>query len=146
MLPILMILAWLVALGLAVHLAAGAIGHRIAGRKRRRQALKKIREFKKDHHFDQKQRRWVRDKDRVALIDEPVEDRRFTLIVLAWLLFIIWEGYWLLEIRERYVASNRFDLPYGFLFIILVVVPLAGYLFIRRKLRRLTMRLPDGLR
>jgi Flp pilus assembly protein TadB len=146
MLPIVMILAWLVALGLAFYLATRSIKHRIAGRRRTRQALKKVREFRKHHHFDQKQGYWVRDKDRVALIDESVEDHRFTLAALAWLLFILWEGFWLLEIRERYVASHRFDLPYAFLFVVLVAVPFALYLLIRRKRRRLRMRPPDRLR
>jgi hypothetical protein len=145
MLPIVMIFAWLVALGLAVYLAARSIKHRVAGRQRRRQALKKVREFRKHHHFDEKQGRWVRDEDRVALIDESVEGQRFNLTALAWLLFVLWEGFWLLEIRERYAASHRFDLPYGFLFVILIVIPLALYWFIRRKLRRLKLRPPDTL-
>jgi hypothetical protein len=146
MLPILMILAWLVALGLAVYLAARSIKYRIAGRRRTRRALKEVRRFRKHHHFDQKQGYWVRDEDRVPLIDQSAEDRRFNLTALGWLLFILWEGYWLLEIRERYIASHRFDLPYVFLFVILVAVPLAFYLLIRRKLRRLRTRPPDTLR
>lgn len=145
MLPILMILAWLIALGLAVYLAHRAIKHRVAGRQRKRQVLTRFQEFRKHHHFDQNQGYWVRNKDRVALVDETAEDRRFTLIALAWLLFVLWEGYWLFEIWERYAASQRFDLPYGFLFLITVAVPLACYWFIRRKLRRLRMRPPNGL-
>jgi len=140
-----MILAWLVALGLAVYLAGRSIKHRIAGRHRRRRALENIRKFRRHHHYDEKEGYWVRDNDRVALIDESVEDHRFNLAALAWLLFILWEGYWLLEIRERYVASHRFDLPYMFLFVVLVAIPLAVYLLIRRKRRRLRMRPPDRL-
>src|SRR5262249_23078133 len=112
MLPVVMILAWLVALGLAAYLAVRAITRRMACRHRRSKELKEVREFRKHHHFDQKQGYWVRNQDRVALIDKTAEDRRFNLTALAWLLFILWEGYWLLEIRERYVASQRFDLPY----------------------------------
>jgi len=53
-----------------------------------------------------------------------------------WLLFILWEGYWVLEIREQYVAKGRLELPYVFLFFMLVGIPFALYLFLRRKLRR----------
>ena len=74
--------------------------------------------------------------DRVALIDHSAEDRRIFLIVIGGLLFILWEGYWVLEIREQYVTRGRLELPYVFLFFMLVGVPLALYLFLRRKLRR----------
>src|ERR1700741_3008531 len=102
MLPILMILAWLVALGLAVYLAARSIKYRIAGRRRTRRGLKEGRRFRKDHHFDEKQGDWVRDEDRVPLIDQSAEYRRFNHASLGCVLFILWEGCCLLEIRERY--------------------------------------------
>ena len=103
---------------------------------RKKHALRTAREFRKNHHFDPKQKRWVRNVDRVALIDHSAEDRRIFLIVIGGLLFILWEGYWVLEIREQYVARGRLELPYVFLFFMLVGVPLALYLFLRRKLRR----------
>ena len=136
MLQIGLVVAWLIALSLAIHLAIKAIKARLLGRRERRQALKTAREFRKNHHFDPKQKRWVRNVDRVALIDHSAEDRRIFLIVIGWLLFILWEGYWVLEIREQYVAKGRLELPYVFLFFMLVGVPLALYLFLRRKLRR----------
>jgi hypothetical protein len=88
----------------------------------------------------------VRNVDQVALIDESVNDRRFYLTFLGWLLFILWEGYWLLEIREQFVSIGRLQLPYMFLFLILFVVPLAWYLFLRRKLRRLAIIPMDAVR
>jgi len=87
----------------------------------------------------------VRNVDQVPLIDDSIKDRRFSLKFIGWLLFILWEGYWLWEIRAQYVESGRLQLPYVFLFFILVVVPLAWYLFLRRKLRRLAM-IPLDLR
>jgi hypothetical protein len=68
-----------------------------------------------------------------------------SLTVKALNLFILWEAYWLWEIRARFVETGRLQLPYVFLFFILVVVPLAWYLFLRRKLRRLAM-IPHDLR
>ena len=135
MLQIGLVIAWLIALGLAIHLATKAIKARLLGRRQRRQALKTAQEFRKNHHFDPKQKRWVRNVDQVALIDHSGEDRGIFLTVVSWLLFILWEGYWVLEIREQYIARGRLELPYVFLFFIMVVVPLAWYLFLRRKLR-----------
>ena len=139
MLQIGLVIAWLIALGLAIHLATKAIKARLLGRRQRRQALKTAREFRKNHHFDPKQKRWVRNVDQVALIDHSAEDRRIFLIFIFWLLFILWEGYWVLEIYEQYVARGRLELPYVFLFFMVVVVPLALYSFLRRKLRRVAI-------
>jgi hypothetical protein len=133
MLQIGLVVAWLIALSLAIHLAIKAIKARLLGRRERRQALKTAREFRKNHHFDPKQKRWVRNVDQVALIDHSAEDRRIFLIVIGWLLFILW------EIREQYVANGRLDLPYAFLFFMVVAIPFALYLFLRRKLRRVAI-------
>ena len=139
MLQIGLVVAWLIALGLAIHLATKAIKARLLGRRQRRQALKTAREFRKNHHFDPKQERWVRNVDQVALIDHSAGDRRIFLIFIFWLLFILWEGYWVSEIYEQYVARGRLELPYVFLFFMVVVVPLALYSFLRRKLRRVAI-------
>src|SRR5215813_5855137 len=139
MLQIGLLIAWLIALSLAIHLATQAIKARLLGRRERRQALRTAREFRRSHHFDPKQKRWVRNVDQVALIDHSADDRRIFLIVIGWLLFILWEGYWVLEIREQYVAKGRLELPYVFLFFMLVGIPLALYLFLRRKLRRMAI-------
>jgi len=136
MLQIGLLIAWLIALSLAIHLATQAIKARLTGRRERKRARRTAREFTKNHHFDPKQKRWVRNVDRVALIDHSAEDRRIFLIVIGLLLFVLWEGYWVLEIREQYVTRGRLELPYVFLFFMLVGVPLALYLFLRRKLRR----------
>ena len=140
MLQIGLVVAWLIALILAIHLATTAIKARLLGRRIRKQARKTAREFRKSHHFDPRQKRWVRNVDQVALIDHSAEDRRIFLIVIFWLLFILWEGYWGLEIYEQYVArGGRLALPYVFLLFMTVVVPFTLYLFLRRKLRRVAM-------
>jgi hypothetical protein len=136
MLQIGLVVAWLIALSLAIHLATKAIKARLLGRRVRKQALKTAREFKKNHHFDPKQKHWVRTVDQVALVDHSAGDRRIFLIFVFWLLVILWEGYWVLEIYEQYVARGRLELPYVFLFFMMVVVPLALYSFLRRRLRR----------
>ena len=145
MLQIGLVLAWLIALSLAIHLAITAIKARLLGRRVRKQARKTAREFRKNHHFDPKQKYWVRNVDKVALIDHSAKDRRIFLIVIFWLLFILWEGYWVSEIYEQYAARGRLELPYVFLFFMVVVVPLALYSFLRRKLRRVAIIPVDQL-
>ena len=139
MLNIVLILAWMVALGLAVYLATRAVKFRLRGRQQRKLAHRKIRDFTRHHSFDERQQRWVR-KDGVILVDEVIEDRRLNLVVLGWLAFVLWEGYWIWEIAQRYSETKSLQLPYVFLFFILVVIPLAVYSFIRRRIRRSTRR------
>ena len=146
MLQIGLVVAWLIALILGIHLAITAIKARLLGRRVRKQARKTAREFRKNHHFDPKKKRWVRNVDKVALIDHSAEDRRVFLIVIFWLLFILWEGYWVSEIYEQYAARGRLELPYVFLFFMVVVVPLGLYSFLRRKLRRVAIIRVDQLR
>src|SRR5262252_1715236 len=145
MLQLGLVVAWLIALGLAIHLATKAIKARLLGRRVRRQALKTAQEFRKTHHFDPKQKHWVRNVDKVALIDHSAKDRRIFLIFIFWLLIILWEGYWVSEIYEQYVARGRLELPYVFLFFLVVVVSLALYSFLRRKLRRVAIIPVDQL-
>jgi hypothetical protein len=143
MLHLVIILGWIVFFGLAIYLVARALMRRLGGRRRRRTEFRKLREFRKHHHFDQKQRRWVRNVDGVVLIDQAAEDHWFMLAFFGWLLFVAWEGYWLWEIVERFRNfNNPLQLPYVFLFFIMVVIPLAVYLFFRRLKRRRLAQLP----
>jgi hypothetical protein len=144
MLNIMLILAWLIAFGLAVYLAPRAVKFRLRGRQQRRLARRKIRDFTRLHRLDERQQRWVR-KDGVVPVDEVIEDRRLNLVVLGWLAFVLWEGYWFWEIAQRYSETNRLQLPYVFLFFILFVIPLAVYFFIRRRIRRSARRPVDSL-
>ncbi|HET7384313.1 MAG TPA: hypothetical protein VFJ59_17225 [Pseudolabrys sp.] len=144
MLQIAIIIGWLVAFGLMIHLAKQAIKHRLRGRQERKLRFRKVREFIKHHHFDRKRRRWVRSVDGVEVIDEASEDYWFMLTILGWFLFVVWEVYWLSEIEERFRNSTRaWELPYPSLFVVLGVLPLAVYLFFRRRRMRQSARIPE---
>src|SRR5512137_122498 len=144
MLQIVVILGWLVAFGMVMCFAPQAIKHRLSGRRQRKLRFRKVREFIKHHHFDRKRRRWVRSVDGVEVIDEASEDRWFMLTILGWLLFVVWEGYWLSEIVERFSISTKpLQLPYPSLFFVLVVAPLVVYLFFRRRRMRRSARIPE---
>ena len=137
------ILGWLIAFGMAVYLATHAIKRRFLGRRRRSSEFRKLRDFRRHHYFDEKGARWVRKVDGEQLIDEVAEDHRFRLVFFGWVLFVLWEGYWLFELVQRFWETSRpLQLPYVFLFFILVVLPLAVYLFFRRRLRRSAQSLP----
>ena len=145
MLQIVIILGWLVAFGMVIYFAPQAIKHRLSGRRQRKLRFRKVREFIKHHHFDRKRRRWVRSVDGVEVIDEASEDYWFMLTILGWFLFVVWEVYWLLEIVERFsVSAKPLELPYPSLFVVLVVLPLAIYLFFRRRRMRRSARIPEG--
>jgi hypothetical protein len=135
MLIIVLILAWLIAFGLAVHLATRAVKFRLRGRQQSKLPHRKIRDY---HRLDERQQR----KDGMVLVDEVNEVRQLNLVVLGWLAFVLWEGYWFWEIAQSYSEANRLQLPYVFLFFILVVIPLAVYSFIRRRIRRSARRGP----
>ena len=79
----------------------------------------------------------------MIVTSEAHEDRWFRIAVFGGLLFVLWEGYWISEIVERARdTKGSLQLPYGFLFIVLVVVPLGIYWVCRRKMRRQSARLP----
>jgi hypothetical protein len=142
MIQIVIVIGWLFALGLMMYLATQAIKNRLSGGRRKKLEIGKLQKFRRHHHFDEKQHRWVRKHDGVTVIDDADEDRRFRLTFFLLLLFILWEGYWLWEIVERFRnASHPLELPYGFLFFILVVVPLVVRLLFRRKMRRESVQL-----
>jgi hypothetical protein len=143
MLQIVIILGWILAFGLAVYLATHAIKRRLLGRRRTKSEFRRLRDFRRHHHFDEKAARWVRKVDGKQLVDEVVEDHRFNLVFFGWALFVLWEGYWFFELAQRFSETSRpLELPYFFLFFILVVLPLAVYLFFRRRLRRSARSLP----
>jgi len=74
------------------------------------------------------------------------EDHWFRVMIFGWLLFILWEGYWIWEIIERgRDTQGPLQLPYVFLFFMLVFVPLVIYWVCRRKMRRQSVRLPIEL-
>jgi hypothetical protein len=142
MLQIVILLGWVLALVLVVFLATESLRHRRWGRQRRKRALRRQLKFKRHHHFDPKRGRWVRNDDGSVVVDETADDRRLVLILVGCLLLIVWEGYWISEIIERFSrATHPLQLPYGFLLFMLVGVPLAVYLYFRRRLRR-SVRIP----
>jgi hypothetical protein len=132
MLLMLIVLAWVLAFICMIYLAGQAIGNVTRGGFRRRRQ----RKFASNHHFDEKRQRWVRNHDGTILVDEANEDRHLRNAVLALILLIMWEVYWILEIVERVrTAPTAWQLPYVFLFVVLIGIPLVVFLLFRRMRR-----------
>ena len=53
------------------------------------------------------------------------------------MVLLLWQGYWMVEIVDQFKKSDTpLQLPYFFLFIVMVVIPYSVYWFSRRHKRR----------
>jgi hypothetical protein len=119
--PILIILGWLIVFGCFFYLAAEAGRNRLHKRREKKTAARKIQEFKKHHHYDEKREKWVRNRDGVVLPDAS-DDFRRSITPFGYLMLVLWEIFWIAEI----VATPRMSqIPIFFLFVMMVGIPLA---------------------
>jgi hypothetical protein len=139
MLQILIIFGWLMAFGCLLYLAAESLKIRFSWFRRNRAAGSKTRLFKTIDPFARKRERPAQNIE-VEIPPAPHEARgNFPRGIrpLGYVLLIVWEGYWISEVAERFAQSaNPLQLPYFFLIFVMVGVPLAAYLVTRRLLRR----------
>jgi hypothetical protein len=130
MIQALIILGWLVALGCFVFLVADSLTRRFPRLRRRSSAAEK----------GERKGRFLKWRRRVEVAQEPPLDPatrrlRRNLKPLWYVLLVLWEGYWIAEVVERFARPNPFQLPYFFLLVMMVGVPLAVYLLARRRVR-----------
>lgn len=138
MLQIAIILGWILAVVVLLYLVVQAARHRFIRRDRKSSA----KLFKKRRPSDQKNR------DPVKRTPSPEEHaahkaheahldfRRVMTIVGVFALFL-WEAFWISGITDRFRwSANPFQLPYFFLFIVLIAIPVAVYFIARRMIRR----------
>lgn len=118
--PILIILGWLIVLGCLFYLAADAGKNRLRERREKKAAARKIQEFKKRHHYDEKRRQWVRKSDGVVLPDASDDFRSLT--PFGYLALVVWEIFWAAEIAA---TPHLSQIPYLFLLAMMVGVPFA---------------------
>ena len=125
MLQLLTIFGWIIALGCLIYLVAERIKTRPSERRRNMNAKGFLRQA-------------TRNTGQVALTEpnnvSVYRPRGFA--VFGFVVLFLWEGYWGLEITEYYSRSSSLQLPYFFLFGMMVGIPLAIYLYSRRVLRR----------
>jgi hypothetical protein len=87
-------------------------------------------------------RRWTERKTGVILT-RPAETaasaerrQRQNQRLFGWVLFLLWEAYWVLEILDQFRKSDKpLQLPYFFLFIVMIVIPYSINWYTRRRRR-----------
>ncbi len=132
MLQMLIIIGWLFAFACMLYLAIEMLKDRLYARRQKKLIA---RELKKHHQRDLTRNQFVRNSDRAVptAANGAVADHPHGLTIFGWLMLFLWEGYWVVEIADYYSKSSHpSQLPYFFLFVVLVVIPYAAYLFFRR--------------
>jgi hypothetical protein len=120
-LQLLSIFGWVIAIGCLIYLVAEAIKNWSSGRRRNKEVKGPLRQR-------------VRKADPGAVIEPDTASSGCPrgLIAFGFVMLILWEGYWVLEITDYYSRSNTLRLPYFFLFVMVVGVPVVVYLLSRR--------------
>jgi hypothetical protein len=125
--PILIILGWLIILGCFVYLATDVARNRLSERRERKFAAKKIQAFKKHNHYDEKRRQWMRNRDDADLSDAS-DDIQRNAMSFGHLILVVWELFWVVEIVT---APGLSEIPYFFLLVMMIGVPLAFRMLMR---------------
>jgi hypothetical protein len=126
---LIIIVAWLFALGCFVYLAVETSRNRVHVRHYKSAIDQRFREFKKHHHYDEKHQKWVRKADGSIVrgrANWPRGRMIFGIVIL-----LLWELYWGSEVSR---AESFSQIPYFFLFIVMVAIPYAVYLIARPRL------------
>jgi hypothetical protein len=122
MLIILLAFGWGIAVILLVVLVTHAIRHRVIPRRGQRSVEDEM-EWHGPAHAESRSSRRVR-------------------LVVGLIALAFWEGFWVSEISDRFQwSANPFQLPYFFLFVVMIGIPFVVYL-IARRLKRETVQSP----
>jgi hypothetical protein len=130
--PLLIILGWLIFVGCTIYLAMDVAKNRLYERRAMKVAAKKIKNFKKHHHYDEKRGQWVRKRDGVVLADASGDAERHVM-PFSYLMLVLWEMFWVVEIV---MAPRLSQIPYLFLLVMMIGVPLT-FLMLLRGIQRL---------
>lgn len=149
MLNMLIIIGWLLAIGLMLYLAKELVKDRFHRRRERKLAIKNAIRARRREQFMENRRRWAEIntgviQPRPAEAQADFERRqRQNQRLFGWIVLLLWQGYWVVEILDQFKKSDTpLQLPYFFLFVMMVVVPYSIYWFARRR-RRLARRASD---
>jgi hypothetical protein len=139
MVQILIIVGWILAIGCMLYLAKELVKDRLRARSERKLAIRNAFRARRREQLIENRRRLMQ-RAGYAVPPRPVAkapDRPQTQKLFGWLAFILWESYWLIEIADQFKKSEHpLQLPYFFLFIVMVVIPYSIFWFSRRRRRR----------
>jgi Ca2+/Na+ antiporter len=125
--PILIILGWLIVLGCFFYLSADAARNRLYEGRARKATARKIQDFKKHHHYDEKRRKWVRKCDGVVLPNASDNIQR-NVMPFGYLMLVLWEIFWIVQIAA---APRWSQIPYLFLLVMMIGLPFAIRMLLR---------------
>ena len=152
MLNILIIIGWLLAICCMLYLAKELVKDRFRARRERRLAIRNAIRARRREQFMENRRRWA-ELNTGVIQARPAEaaakaERRQkqNQRLFGWMVLLLWQGYWIVEILDQFRKSDTpLQLPYFFLFIVMVVIPYSVYWFSSRKSRLERRRLKQGL-
>ena len=139
MLHILMIIGWLLAIACMLYLAKELVKDRLHARSERKQAIRNAMRAKRREQLIENRRRLMQRAGHVVPPRPTARpgDRQQTPKLFGWIALVLWEGYWLIEIADQFKKSEHpLQLPYFFLFIVMIAIPYSIYWFATRRRRR----------
>ena len=146
MLNILIIVGWLLAICCMLYLAKEMVKDRFRARSERKLAIRNAIRARRREQFMENRRRWaeintgvIQSRPAEAQMSFDRRDRQNRKL-FGWMVLLLWWGYWVVEIIDQFKKSDTpLQLPYVFLFIVMVVIPYGIYWFSGRR-RRLERR------
>ena len=134
MLNILIIIGWLLAICLMLYLAKELVKNRFHARRERKLAIRNAIRAKRREQFMENRRRWAEINTGV-IQPRPAEAAAYAehrqkqnQRLFGWVVFLLWEGYWIVEIVDQFKKSDHpLQLPYFFLFIVMVDIPYSDF-------------------
>jgi Ca2+/Na+ antiporter len=152
MLNILIIIGWLLAILCMLYLAKELVKDRVHARRERKVAIRNAIRTKRREQFMENRRRWAEIntgviQSRPAEAAANIERRqKQNQRLFGWVVLLLWEGYWIVEILDQFKKSDKpLQLPYFFLFVVMVVLPYSVYWFATRRSRLERRRINQGL-
>jgi len=144
MLNILIIIGWILVIGCMLYLAKEMVKDRRHARRERKLAIREAIRTRRREQFMENRRRWM-ERNNNVILTRPAEtaaklDRRQkqNQRLFGWMVLLLWEAYWIIEILDQFKKSeNPLQLPYFFLFVVMVVIPYCIFWFSSRRKRRL---------
>src|SRR5262245_10978553 len=143
MLNIVIIIGWLLAIGCMSYLAKELVRDRIHARRERKLAIRNAIRARRREQFMENRRRWTeintgviqaRPAEAAAKLERRQKQNQR---LFGWMVLLLWQGYWIMEILDQFRKSDTpLQLPYFFLFVVMVVIPYSVYWFSTRKSRR----------
>ena len=142
MFNVLIIVGWLLAICCMIYLAKELVRDRIHARRERKIAIRNAMRARRREQFMENRRRWTEINTGV-IQPRPAEaaakaERRQkqNQRLFGWMVLLLWQGYWIVEILDQFRKSDHpLQLPYFFLFMVMIVIPYCVYWFSSRKSR-----------